>query len=303
MRSLTPRRAFSTVELMLALVMGGLVAAAIGGVLRRQQRFFTNASILVEQRVALRDVTGILPGELRALASASDDVIAFSDSALDVRATIGAGIICDTVPGRTGLALAPSPPDRGAVLSSFATAPQAGDVALVYDVRASERASDDDWAALDVADVSSSPTMCAASPFVDGRTTTVPRVVLRFAGGTVLPPSVGPGAFVRLLRRVRYRFYRAGTGDWYLGYAEWNGSAFGVVQPVSGPFAPYSRSGASGLSLRYFDASGAELFGTGDATRIVRVDVVARSAPRESLASRFVQVGDSQSISVRLRNR
>ena len=88
---------FTTVELMVALVLAGIVTAAISAVLRRQQRFYTNAASLVEQRVALRDITGILPGELRALSPAGGDVLAFSDSALDLRATIGTAIACDTV--------------------------------------------------------------------------------------------------------------------------------------------------------------------------------------------------------------
>jgi len=94
---------FTTVELMVALVLGGIVMAAIGTVLRRQQRFYANAAALVEQRVSLRDVTGILPGELRALSPAGGDVLAFSDSAVELRATIGTAIACDTVPGGGGL--------------------------------------------------------------------------------------------------------------------------------------------------------------------------------------------------------
>ena len=300
MRSRLNRSAFTTVELMLVLVIGGIVAAGIANLLRRQQRFFTNAASLVEERVSLRDATGILPGELRALSPVGGDVLAFSDSALDVRTTIGTAIACDTLAGGSGIALAPS---RGAStrLSSFSTSAQASDEAFVYDAGAPDRSSDDAWLALEISSVSPSSAVCVGSPFVDAADVGAQPLQLRFA--TRLSPTVKPGAFVRVLRRVRYRFYRAGTGDWYLGYAEWDGTGFGVVQPVSGPFASYSRRAGSGLALRYFDEFGVELLSAADAARIARVTIVARGLARGTLSGASVALVDSQSIGVLVRNR
>ena len=298
------RRAFTTVELMVVLTIGGVIAGAILAVLRRQQRFFTNTAVLVEQRASLRDATGILPGELRALAPRAGDVITFSDSSLDMRATIGVAIVCDTLVGASAIALAPARAGVVAPLASFATMPQAGDIADVYDMWPSNRASADAWASLEISGVSSSTSVCATSPFVDEATASTPRVELRYVGAARTPDPLVPGAFVRILRRVKYRFYRASTGDWYLGYSEWDATAFGVVQPVSGPFAAYSRRGPSGLTLRYFADGGAELFSGDDASRIARVEVVARGIPRDGLVGRGgAPATDSQSISVRLRNR
>jgi hypothetical protein len=105
-----------------------------------------------------------------------------------------------------------------------------------------------------------------------------------------------------VLRRVRYRLYRASTGEWYLGYSESDGSAFSVVQPVSGPFASYSRRlEASGLALRYFDDTGTPLTLAVDASRIARVEVVARSSPGSGLSQ--VSTTDSQAVTIRPRNR
>ena len=292
---------FTTVELMVALVLGGIAMAAIGTVLRRQQRFYTSAASLVEQRVALRDVTGILPGDLRALSPAGGDVLVFSDSALELRATIGAAIVCDTVPGGGAIALAPAS-GRPTALSSFTTAPQAGDVALVYAGGASDRADDDTWISLSVADVATSAAVCVGSPFVPNEVSSGPPLIVRFSASGGVSQPIGPGAFVRLLRRVRYRFYRAGTGEWYLGYSEWSGAGFTVVQPVSGPFAAYSSRGGSGVALRYFDENGMELVDPGDAAAIARVLVVARGVARES-PSAARPVTDSQAVGVRVRNR
>jgi len=295
------RAGFSTVELLVALVLGGIVAAGIGTVLRRQQRFYTSAASLVEQRASLRDATGILPGEIRAVSPAGGDVLAFSDSALEIRATIGTAIACDTVSGGGGIALAPMS-GRSAPLTSFTTAPQAGDLALVYDAGTRELSSDDVWISLEVAQVVSSPSVCAGSPFGPTADSPGPPTIVRFGAGQRVGSSVRPGAFVRVLRRVQYRFYRAGTGDWYLGYAEWGALGYNVVQPVSGPFASYSQRGASGLALRYFDASGAELLSPGDASRIARVTVAARGVARGTLSATGAMT-DSQVVGVRVRNR
>jgi hypothetical protein len=300
MRTRLRRVGFTTVELLVALVLGGIVAAGIGSVLRRQQRFYTSAASLVEQRISLRDATGILPGELRALSPAGGDVLAFTDSALEIRATIGTAIACDTVPGAGAIALAPVN-GPSAPLTSFTTAPQAGDIALVYDAGARDLASDDVWISLDVGDVAVSSSVCAGSRFAPTPSVALP-IIVRFGSGGRVRASVLPGAFVRVLRRVRYRFYRAGTGDWYLGYSEWAGSGFSVVQPVAGPFASYSRRGASGLALRYVDENGAELIDPGDAVRIARVTIVARGVGRGTLAETGA-VTDSQTVGVRVRNR
>jgi len=296
------REAFTAVELMIALVMGGIVAAGIATMLRRQQRFYTTAASLVEQRISLRDATGILPGELRALSPASGDVLAFSDSSLEIRATIGTAVACDTVPGGDGLVLAPSAL-RVARFTSFTTSPQAGDLAFVYDPGPSDRASDDTWISRDVADVMPAPSMCVGSPFVAATDAPAQPVVIRFTSDSRVSTALRPGAFVRVLRRVRYRFYRASTGEWYLGYSEWAGTGFSVVQPVSGPFASYSRRGAGGLALRYFDSTGTELLDPTDASRIARVSVVARARLRAALSGSPAAVTDSQTIGVRMRNR
>ena len=295
------RRAFTLIELLVVLVLGGIVAGAVVHVLRRQQRFFTTAASLLEQRTSLRDATGILPGELRALSAEGGDILAFSDSALDMRATIGSGLVCDTLAGRTGIVVAPAGARNEAPLAAFTTFPQSGDIAVVFDERDPERAADDDWISFDVASVTQTTTRCLGSPVIDPADAGATRISLGFAAGAQLPATVPAGAFVRVLRRVRYRFYRAGSGDWYLGYAEWAGSAFGVVQPVSGPFASYSSSEASGLSLRYFDAAG-EVVADGDARRIARVEIKARGMSRGALFGAGTPLTDSQAVGVQLRN-
>lgn len=280
---------------MVALVIGAIVAAAVGTVLRRQQRFFTSAARITEGRIALRDATGILPAELRALSPASGDLIAFSDSSLDMRVTIGAALVCDTVAGGAALDLAPARASRTNPLAAFSTTPQGGDVALAFDATAGA------WTPLAIGSVVSSTSTCAASPLFDPVDDAgMLRLRLRFTAGVTAPAGVRHGAFVHVLRRVRYRLYRSGT-DWYLGYSEWNGTELSVVQPVSGPFAPYSRrAGSSGLMLRYLDDADTPVTLATDAVRIARIEIVARTELGAGLSA--LQVVDSQHVAIRVRN-
>jgi type II secretory pathway pseudopilin PulG len=301
MRAVT-RAGFSTVELLVAFTMAAVIATSLATVLRRQQRFFTNAAIVVERRVSLRDATAILQSELRGISPAGGDILAFSDSALEIRTTIGGAVACDTLPAGAGVDLAPVRPPPAVPLASFSTSPQPRDIAIVFDQGASPRDDDDRWVAAEIADAAPVATSCLTSPLPGARAdASASGLRLRFTSAA-LPPTVNPGAFVRVLRHVRYRLYRAGTGEWYLGYAEWDGSGFSTVQPVSGPFASYSRrAGASGLALRYFDDAGAQLALPEDAARIARVEVVARSSEGTGLSD--VSTADSQAVTVRPRNR
>jgi hypothetical protein len=289
------------VELLVAFVMAAVIATSLGAVLRRQQRFFTNASVVVERRVSLRDATAILQSELRGISPAGGDVVAFSDSALEMRTTIGGAIACDTLPAGAGIDLAPLRGASAVPLTSFSTTPQPGDIALVFDQGTSPGEADDRWVSGQLAGAASVSTACLTSPLLDPAADAgAGRLRLRFTSG-VLPSTVGPGAFVRVLRHIRYRLYRTSASEWYLGYSEWDGSSFSVVQPVSGPFASYSRrAGASGLALRYFDVTGAQLALPGDAPRIARVEVVARSVAGSGLSQ--VTSTDSQAVTVRPRN-
>ena len=296
------RAGVSTIELLIVMVIGGIVASTIGAVLRRQLRFFANAASIVEQRVSLRDATGILPGELRALSPVGGDVLAFSDSALEMRATIGTAVACDTVAGGRAIELAPLQVGSARALSAYTTSPQPGDIALVFDAAAPIDSSITGWTTLEIASTAPRTDVCARSRIIDPAAGTAARLELRFASGGRLPSSVLPGAFVRVLRRVRYRFYRASTTQWFLGYAEWDGTAFGAVQPVSGPYAPYAPGAGSGLSFRYFDRSGAPITSQADVQRIARIQISVRGAPGAGLSGGARIVTDSQTITVRLRN-
>ena len=297
------RHGFTLVELLIVLIVGGMVATAATRLLQRQQRFYTSAGSLVMQRVSLRDATGIIPGEIRALSAADGDVIAFSDSSLEIRATIGSAIACDTASGGAALHLAPDQLSDAtpAVLASFVTMPDRGDVALVYDGGADDP-SDDRWLSATIDGVSSGVDLCAGSPFAALVRPGTGSVRLQFSAGDELAATVRPGAFVRVVRRVRYRFYRASTAEWFIGYSTWNGTTLGAVQPVSGPFAPYRDDGRSGFALRFFDSAGARLTSEMDPRRIARIEISVRGGAKEAMSGGGSSPPDSQTVTIRLRN-
>ena len=304
MRRLLTRRGVTTVELTVVLTIAGLVAAAIGTVLRRQQRFYARAATVIEHRASLRDATEILPAELRALSPAGGDVLTFSDSALEIRTTIGAALACAVAPDGSAIDLAPVSALRARALAAFGTSPQPRDLALVYDLGVPDDSTDDRWIAREVAAIASVAGLCAASRFVDTDRSALTGLRLRLGPAAAFPTSVGAGAYVHVVRRVRYRLYRGATGDWYLGYSEWDGATYGVVQPASGPFAAYStRAATTGLLLRYFDVNGAELAAPDEASRIVRVEVSARAAGDSGMSDVSPGVGDAQAVTIRMRNR
>jgi hypothetical protein len=291
------------VELIVVVVIAGVLSAAVATLLRRQQRFYTRAARMVEHRVSLRDATSILPAELRALSPSGGDVLAASDSSLEIRATIGAGIACTVAVDGSTVTVAPVAMLRGTALAAFSTSPQSGDIALVFDAGVPDDSLDDRWTAREVASVDAVESGCP-TPLDAIELAGLPAMRLRFGGGSPLAGSVRPGAFVHVVRRVRYRLYRAATGDWYLGYSEWDGSGYTVVQPVSGPFAAYSRSAAStGLLMRYLDANGVEVTPDADVRQITRVEVVARSVSSGGLSTDAAELRDAQDVTVRVRNR
>jgi hypothetical protein len=122
-----------------------------------------------------------------------------------------------------------------------------------------------------------------------------------------LESVIHPGSPVRFLRRGRYSLYHAADGEWYLGYRRCNAigaPVCGSVQPLSGPYSPYSRnSDQSGVAFEYFDRSGGRILDS--PLSLARVDVSARAASRHTLLmdGRSWMPADSAHVAIAVRNR
>ena len=280
---------------MVALLLAGVVAAVVAR--SRHATGGADARLVAHAatRRQLRAAAAALPSTLRALAPA--DVRAMDDTALDVRATIGGGVLCgiDTVAAVATLAAAGLPG------TGWTSPPHEGDTLLVLAPLASAPPADDarawGWRPLHVTgDAAPAVAPCLAHPAL--ATMRVP---------IDLPPSgpdvagdPAPGAAARLTRRARWSAYRAGDGRWYLGYREARGAGLAGVQPVSGPHdvpGP-SASRRPGVRFTFHDGAGGSAT---DADSLARVDVLLRAAVSARATGPSVTV-DSLALSVALRH-
>jgi hypothetical protein len=237
--------------------------------------------------------------ELRSASALAGDIGRLTDSSVVFRLPVASGVACDVASGVIDLA-----PDSVATGQSFArarTAPQAGDTAWIFDEGATDVLADDSWVGVRLTSVTRASGRCAASPLVDP-VLDAAASTWRLSHAGPLPATVAPGAPVRLTRVARFALYRGGTGEHWLGFAEWQPvtNAWVTIQPVSGPYLPFSVAtpAASGLALAAPDSSGAPvtLPGSGSpatlrlatrtlTTQRVRMDGVVAGRYADSLLS------------------
>ena len=297
-------RGFGLVELLIALVIAGGMAAAMVATLARQQRFYSSAAAILDVRAQLRDAGDILATDIRG-ASLSLGTPVRADSALELFTTLGTSVGCTSAGVSVGLP--PTVLTSGANLTSLLALPDTGDLALLYvsDPLTNSAA----WETHRIA-AFSTRSVASACPASSGFTrigetgATAYEVTL----ASIPSASVRPGAPIHFVRRARYSLYRSSDNKWYLGYrrcAAMGPSSCAAIQPVAGPYNGYSPT-QSGLVFRYFDRDGLELPPASPTEALARVDIVVRgtSSRQANLAgdsrSRY---RDSVVISVAPRNR
>ena len=224
-------------ELLVALVVGGIALTLITVICLREQRVFTDMASQSAAYARLRDAEAILPIDVRTASSVGGDIRDARDSSLELRAVVASAVACDTAGG--GVVLAPSLAGAEAYASTLsAIAP--GDTAWVL-------FSDDSssvWRPLRVASTASFRAGACGS--VGPRLGLVARTLSR---STIMLDSVAPasvlGAPLRITRPMRYSVYRGSDGRWYLGQRDWNTTTqrFNSIQPVSGPFLSFAAGG------------------------------------------------------------
>jgi hypothetical protein len=291
------------------LALFGVVGAAMMRALDRQARFHDGVTRLLESRSQLAVTHEALALELRSLASSDGDVISVSDTSLVYRERVGGGVVCALA--SSTIDLPPAALASGASLTVFATSPQPGDTAWLFDEGSSPAAADDRWVAALVASAVTLRGVCAGSPFVDPVLDAgTPGWRLTLMSASTLPPTILPGAVVRLTRHARFALYRATTGDTNLGWSEWNApaAAWNVIQPLSGPFLAVNRStpSASGVVFTTFDSIGSGTVVGVSATPVARVNVFVRSVTRGVVRVEGMTRGarvDSLGSVIALRNR
>jgi prepilin-type N-terminal cleavage/methylation domain-containing protein len=301
------RFGFTLIELLVAMAIAGIVGATLLMTFRKQERFYSSATEIMNVRSELRDAADVLVTDIRGAAVARYGLPVMADTAVELFATVGTSVVCTMPSGRT-LFLPPTILSGGAVLTSFIAAPDSGDIALIY----ANPANNPDSARWIESRISgfTARSLASSCPPATGFTT----IADSGAGYAVtlqnaVDSAIRKGSPIRFLRRGRYSIYRSSDGAWYLGYRRCNAigqSVCTTIQPVSGPYLPYSKNGASGLGFRFFDASGGELLDAGSSRQVARVDVVLRGETRRavSLAGDATRrYRDSAVVSISPRNR
>jgi prepilin-type N-terminal cleavage/methylation domain-containing protein len=301
-----PRSAFTLIELAVVLVLLGVVGSAIGVTLLRQQRFYRGATELLYARQGVRDAIELLSTDIRGTSTA-DTVRLLADSAIELFASIGTSVACQTAGREIGLPGAVARP--GITLTSFATEPDTGDLALFY---RDSIESGSQWERHRIAAFTAralAETCPASTGFTRAEDADAGAKGFLVTLSTPLSTHVARGAPARFIRRGRYSLYRASDGNTYLGYRRCNAigpSACGAIQPLSGPYRAYSTNpGSTGLLFGYFDAGGAHLGADASPLALARVDITARAESRQRLNVEGLSVtpSDAATVSVGIRNR
>lgn len=256
------RRASTLVELLVALPLTVLVAAAAAMLLVRVARSARAQSAILATTRELRHVRAVLGADLAPLDGR--DLRTVTDTLLEFRGLLGVLHVCDTPDSRTVTAAVPS-----ASSDLWVVALREGDPAVLW--RRGRAVADP-------------PT--PVSTQLSGVPVALPGGA---CGVTDVPParrwrltvrdSVAPiaiGAPMSVHRDVRYRHYRS-AGRWWLGRQTRDGAAWEAVQPVAGPLLSLIDGG---LHLEVRDALGGELdihASTPDSVRAQAATLVAQA--------------------------
>src|SRR5881296_4487916 len=94
--SLLTRRGFSLIELMIALVLLGLVSAAVYKVLVNNQRLYLAQTQTIDLNQNIRAAAAILPAELRELDAVDGDITFMGPDSIRIRAMRQLAFVCAT---------------------------------------------------------------------------------------------------------------------------------------------------------------------------------------------------------------
>jgi prepilin-type N-terminal cleavage/methylation domain-containing protein len=252
-RRLRSRLGFTLAEVLVVIVLGTAVAAALYNVLVYQQQFYSSERDATMRHDALRLAASVLTADLMEASAAEGDFGTLSATALSLRSPVGFGIACavDTAAGKLALF---------GVRGRWSAA--AGDSLVVYHPNG--------WLARAPAAVTAPAS--ESCPYAGGPTA---QTVVQVSGSL---GGVPVGAPVRAFHRYRYRLVQE-RGNWWLARDDGN-----VSEILAGPFS----GDGNGLTFAYRDAAGNS---TTDPTQVARVDLVvitehaAGDARRDTLAT------------------
>lgn len=286
------RRGFTLVELLIAIVLLGIVSAAIYRVLVNNQRLYMAQTQRIDLSQNIRAAGSILPAEFRQLDAADGDIAAMSATSISIRAMRWLGFAC-------------TPPVLGGALNGVSMIVRGGapgqplffgsrginntdSLLIYYDGDPTTRA-DDFWA---TGAITASPNGQNCADGQEGQRLIMTVNLLGL--GANVAGGIPVGAPVWGFEPVTYQLYQpVGDTSWYVGFQP----AGGTMQPLIGPVL------ANGLTFSYFNANGNV---TAVRAQVARIDITVRArtavAIRKGGEAPLQAAVDSLVTSVALRN-
>jgi len=269
--SLLARRGFSLIELMIALVLLGLVSAAVYKVLVNNQRVYLAQTQTIDLQQNIRAAAAILPAEFRELDAADGDITGMGPDSIRMRAMRQLSFVCNTpvlggALGQLSLDIRTTP-----MYGNRQTFNQNDSVLIYWEGNPATR-SDDVWLPAQVRSVVAGAVCADSGPLGPG-TVLNQGFTLTFQPQWINDPTrnianaITRGAPVRGFDKVAYRAYQSADGNWYLGQR--NPAQGGTIQPVVGPL-----NGANGVTFTYFDTAGVQ---TNVLTQVAQIEIVLRA--------------------------
>ena len=258
------RSGLTLVEVLIGTVIAAVIGSATLTLSLHHERLARALDQRMRTRRAVREGADALRYDLRAISPVRRAIYAMSETSIEVRLTTGFAVLCG-IDSTRAIIRVPSRAASTPSLTSWIVAPEAGDTAMIL-----SPAADPDSAMWSKAVLAAPPARGRPCPPAFAQNgDSAASLAIRLT--QPLPPSVGTGAAIRFVRRVRYELYRAGDGDWYLGFVDClaaRATPCAIVQPVAGPYT------ARGLQFRFLDSAGTP---TANPVRVRRIDVVLRS--------------------------
>ena len=236
------RRGFTLIELMVALVLLGMISAAVYQVLVSDQRIYQAQTQKIDLQQNIRAAVTILPAEFRVLNASDGDIYAMGPDSIKIRAMRVFAVVCDT-PVLGGALGGRGVTVRNALTFGSRAFNSATDSLLIYYEGNAGTRNDDGWVSGDLTATLAAPCVGDLRPGTKLTTNLKPFLLPK----QNLPGAIPLGAPVWAFEVDTYRVYQAADGQWYLGLRNAGG-----LQPLVGPLI-----GANGMTLSYFDAAGA----------------------------------------------
>src|SRR6266480_3002653 len=269
------RRGFTMVELLIALVILGIVSAALYKVLVTNQRTYLAQTQRIDLQQNIRAAATILPAELREINAAGTaganigDLSGMLSTSLTIRAPRQLGFLCVTPPLGGGIGQITLTVRKQPMFGARQTYARGDSVLVFYEGDPGTR-NDDSWLRGEIKDVGN-----GNCPDANGTPAAwVLTLGAQWIAGSQFNAAgaITNGSPVRGFTSTTYSLSLSPTDNqYYLAQ-----TATGSTQPMVGPL-----SGPNGLTFNYYDANGIV---TTDSSKVTQIEIRVRGRTQSPIS-------------------